>query len=163
MPTGNVEGLARMRRRIKCNAILLTLAFAPSAGFAAEPRGTQHIFRCEVNGQITFGDRPCADAPSVEVVLSPANFYHPDAKQAAVPNLSPDRATKSPAKRERARSNTDSIAAEQARERQRCQRLADQLTSIRSKMRTGYTGEQGEKLRERQRQLEQQRRTEHCR
>jgi hypothetical protein len=163
MTAGLIKGRTRLRRRIKCNAIVLSLALSAGAGFAGEPGGTKHIYRCEVNGQTTFGDRPCANAPSAEVVLTPANFYHPDAKQAGAPTPTSGRTTKSLANRDRGRSNTDSIAAEQAKERQRCQRLADQLTSIRAKMQSGYTAEQGEKLRERQRQLERQRRTEHCR
>jgi hypothetical protein len=162
MSKGKTAGLARVPRRIKWNGTALSLALIASAGFAAEPDGAKHIYRCEVNGQTTFADRPCANAPSSEVVLA-ANFYQPDANQAAAPNPTSDRPAKLPAKRERVRGNTDSIAAEQAKERQRCQRLTDQLTNIRVKMQSGYTAKQGEKLHERQRQLERQRRTEHCR
>jgi len=66
-------------------------------------------------------------------------------------------------RREHSARQSNSIAAEQLRAKQRCQRLADQLDTIHSKMNAGYTMQQGERLRERQRQLEQQRRTEQCR
>jgi hypothetical protein len=137
----------------------LAIALISGIGTAAEPAGAQRIFRCEVKGQTTFADRPCPEAPSTEVQLSPVNAYHAEAATGPVSR----QAAKASPGRERASKSSGSIANEQQKEQQRCQRLADQLATIRSKMRSGYTADQGEKLRERQRQLEQQRRTERCR
>jgi hypothetical protein len=125
--------------------------------FATDPVHAQRIFRCEAYGRVIYSDQPCVTAPSTEVVLQPANSYHADpapVSPSARKFVEPD-----------ARSNreAEAIAAEQQRAKLNCQRLADQLANIENTMRSGYSAKQGERLRERQRQLEQRRRTERCR
>jgi len=148
------------------HGLALGLGLIASACFAKDPIEVQRIFRCEVDGRIVFGDRPCVTVPSTVVVLGPTNSYHAVAHAAASPSTrkfagSDDQST--------GRSNgpstgqSDAIAAEQRRAKLNCQRLADQLVNIENTMRSGYSGKQGERLRERQRQLEQRRRTERCR
>jgi hypothetical protein len=127
-----------------------------SAGFGADEAGTPRIYRCSLNGQIIFGDRPCSQVPSTEVQLSSFNSYH-----APGGTISGARKPASAA-REPAGKRSESIAADQQKKKQHCQKLADQLDDLRSKMRSGYSGDQGEKMRNRQRQLERQRRTDRC-
>ena len=118
----------------------------------------RRIFRCESQGRVTYSDTACATAPDkTAVAAEQLNTYaaiDPPQKVGNAANV------KRPATRP---ARDDSIATEQLRAKQRCQRLADRLATIEVKMRTGYTAPQGERLREQRRQLEQQRRTEKCR
>jgi len=140
------------------HGLALGLGLLASACFAKDPTEVQRIFRCEVDGRIVFGDRPCVTVPSTEVVLGPTNSYHAVAPAAASPT-----ARKFAASDDQTTRQSDAIVAEQQRAKLNCQRLADQLVNIENTMRSGYSGKQGERLRERQRQLEQRRRTERCR
>jgi len=135
--------------------VLIAPACGPSnvTSYAQEP---PRIFRCEANGKITYSDQRCASTPTTEVVLRPTNSYHADTSP-----TTPSRSAS--VRREQSPKQAASIADEQQRVKQQCQRLADQLTTIEIKMRSGYSAKQGEQLRERQRQLEQRRRTERCR
>lgn len=122
-------------------------------------QGASRIYRCVVDEQVVFTDRACASgAAGTQVELTPVNV-------AAAPLGSPGdtRRSSSVSTRPAARAVTASIAEEQARAKQRCDRLNDQLSVIESKLRAGYSVRQGERLRERQRTLEAQRRTERCR
>ncbi len=140
--------------------ITLSALWAGSS-YAETTSESRKVFRCQIDRQIVFSDRPCGSAvESTEVHLTANNTYRNSdsaptpAKTSRAPNHSASRSI------ERL---SNSIAAEQLREKQRCQRLSDQLDTIQAKMRAGYTAQQGERLRERRRQLEQQRRTERCR
>jgi hypothetical protein len=157
MQSGTVREEYR-RSTFKRTCIAAVLVVFASAGWADEQHGTQRIFRCEIQGKVTFGDQPCGAAPGTEIVLRPTNSFHIDA-----PNGESHRDSKPVAQDRRSVKQSESIAAEQQRELQRCQRMADQLVTIQSKLRAGYSAKQGEQLRERQRQLEQQRRTARCR
>lgn len=154
-----------MSRRNGMVSAIVAMAFIASAHAADSysvdrPPAAQHIFRCQMNGQSIFSDRPCAaSGQSAEVVLTPVNSYHED----ALPSHASHKSSTKASRREPSARQPASIAAEQLRVKQRCQRIADQLDTIHSKMNSGYTAQQGERLRERQRQLEQQRRTEFCR
>ena len=119
------------------------------------------IYRCIVKEQIVFTDRACEGGEAgSEVDLAPVNL-----SSAATPESSARSRTSRESNRTspRAPSGQKSIAEEQARTKQRCDRLNEQLASIRSKFRAGYTAREGERLRERQRNLEAQRRIERCR
>jgi hypothetical protein len=133
------------------------LGLIACACFAKDPEN-RRIYRCEVNGRIAFSDLPCAAAPSIEVVLHPTNSYHADAPSALSRSERKFAASDGQSTRQ-----SDAIAAEQQRAKLNCQRLADQLVNIENTLRSGYSAKQGERLRERQRQVEQRRRTERCR
>jgi len=154
MQQGNVGDICG--RKLYKHRGLAALALIAYGSTAAASNSAPQIFRCELQGRPVFSDRPCASAPSTEVVLPTINSYHADAPQSRSGNSSKIKGQSRPAK------EAESIAAEQQRAKQRCQRLADQLVNIEHTMRTGYTAKQGERLRERQRQLEQRRRTERC-
>jgi hypothetical protein len=136
---------------------LIAVGLIAYTSAAKEPNSAPPIFRCEVQGSVVFSDRPCATASSTEIVLRPVNSYHNDAtigtSRAKTKTKVPHRPVK----------ESESITAEAQRAKQRCQRLADQLVNIESTLRSGYSAKEGERLRERQRQLEQRRRTERCR
>jgi hypothetical protein len=147
-----------LRSRLSVGLGILGLGLIGSTCFAANPADAQRIFRCEFNGRTIYSDQPCATAPSTEVVLRSTNSYH--AETSAVVPPSTHKAARSDRQPTR---QTDAIAVELQRAQLNCQRLADQLVNIENTMRSGYSAKQGERLRERQRQLEQRRRTEHCR
>lgn len=113
------------------------------------------VFRCEVNDVVTFSDRPCGpdaqvhepDGTRVSVFAAP-----PIAKRSSLSAKTPRRDTK----------QSDAIAMLQAKHKERCTRIERSLNDIRSKMRAGYDVRQGERLRDRQRKLTQQRRDEKC-
>jgi hypothetical protein len=138
--------------------LAIGLGLISYACFAKDPVDVRRIFRCEADGRIIFSDQPCVMAPSTEIVLRPSNSYHSDRPAAELSSTRKIAASQGQSTRQ-----SEAIAAEQQRAKQRCQRLADQLVNIENTMRSGYSAKQGEQLRERQRQLEQQRRTEHCR
>jgi hypothetical protein len=131
---------------------MLVLAGVTSQVLAAD---TARVFRCSVDGRVTFSDRPCPNADVAEIAVSTANSY--------TPPESPRTRTAVP-KREPAPARTDdSIAAERARAKQHCERLRFQLDSLQEKLRSGYTAKEDRKLHERQRQLQERMRIERCR
>src|SRR5690606_5039393 len=87
------------------------------------------VFRCEVEGIVTFSDRPCG---------SDAQLHEPDTTRVstfvAPPLASPPRVRETPVRATGAK-QTESIAALQAKHRERCTRIERSLRDIRSKMR----------------------------
>jgi hypothetical protein len=125
---------------------------------AADAFASETIYRCTTNGRTVLTDRPqhadecqSLDAPSSNT------FAAEPVQQTKAKAATSSKLAKS------SRSNTESIAAEQLKAKQRCQRIAQRLDQIADKMRSGYTLQQGEKLREQRRQLEESRRIERCR
>jgi len=118
------------------------------------------VFRCEVSGVLTFSDRPCG--PDAQV-------HEPDntrvstfvAPPLADPPTKLSRVSAKAARRDDAK-QTESIAALQAKHKERCVRIERSLRDIRSKMRAGYDAKQGERMKDRQRKLNQERRDEKC-
>jgi hypothetical protein len=133
---------------------------------AAQADASRTIYRCEIAGVITFSDRPCGSKiQAYEPEPGAFNSYEPlpsappprgDAK--VKPKVEPrDEATRRAAA---ARSKADARAARQAAE---CDRIADSLRDIRSRMRSGYSAEEGEQLEARQAKLQARRRAARCR
>jgi hypothetical protein len=119
--------------------------------------GEGKIFRCVEQGTVTFRDTPCADSrSSEEVTLPPVNSFAATKSTGA----SAARTDKPASVRS---DNEASIAEEQKRARQQCERLSEQIAAIETKLRAGYTAKQGEQLRERLRELERRKRSERCR
>jgi len=148
--------------------ILLFWAFGAVALVVTDVVAAQSankIYRCVVNEQIVFTDRACAHGQAgAEVELAPTNIASAPLGAA---NLGKDADRKSDRQVERQAElrakEAKSIAIEQARAKQRCERLAEQMAAIQSKFRQGYSIEEGNRLRERQRKLEDERRAERCR
>jgi hypothetical protein len=117
---------------------------------------TETIYRCESPGGLIYSDRPCAvDAAIHESDDSKVTVYDapPISKRASVPR---SRAATS------GRSNRKSTAGH-AKHQATCARLDQSLREVRTKLRTGYGVKEGERLKARQRQLAERRRTEKCR
>lgn len=138
------------------------IALAATLLMTRDSSGGDRIFRCESGGKVTYSDRGCGEnAEQAEIEPGPLNSFSPESS--AKSRASAD-ATSAASKKAAPRKARDgSIAIEQQRAQQKCQRLADRLTTIEVKLRRGYTVDQGERLREQRRQIEQQRRTERCR
>lgn len=129
-------------------AVLVSLAHASDAQPA--------IYRCAGDDGVVFTDRPCdggADPHEIDdsrvTVYTPA----PGAERAS---------TAAPSKPPKATRAKPGRAADPDRHRTKCARLDQGLRDVRTKMRSGYGAKEGERLKARQRQLNQQRRTEKC-
>jgi hypothetical protein len=118
--------------------------------------GAGAIYRCESADGVTFSDRPCGanaavhqSGDRISVMDAP-----PISKRASEPR--PRAADKTGHKG--AAAHADRLAKRQAS----CARLDQSLREVRAKLRTGYGVKEGERLKARQRQLAQRRRTEKC-
>jgi len=133
-------------------------AFAPLlATDSGVAQAETKIFRCVVNGRAVFGDKPCPDVPSVEVSVTSQNTYR------GAESVSPtSTAQRTGAQRAPSRPDRTAEIAEQ-KQQERCRNFAKQLAQIESTMRAGYKAQQGEKLRDRLRSLQEQRVAERCR
>jgi hypothetical protein len=140
------------RFRIAVIATLLGFdVFAQAYGGEA----TARVYRCTVDGKLTFSDRPCPSASDVmEIEVATVNSYR--APESTRTRFAPE-------KRTPAQSRDESIAAEQSRAKQQCARLRLQLDSLEEKLRSGYSAKEDRKLHERQRQLQERMRIERCR
>lgn len=125
-------------------------AFAPTVGHAQV-----QVFRCTVDGVVTFSDKPCgADARPYEVDDAAISTFTPSPVSATSKKVArTDRATNS---------SRESIAAAQAKHAETCARIEGSLRDIRAKMRAGYDAKQGERLNARERKLTAQRREQRC-
>lgn len=112
------------------------------------------IYRCTDQGGTIYSDRPCAEnADPHEIDDSRVTVYSPVAPGSRA-------ASAKPAKAKRARTGQ---LPDPAKHEATCARLAQGLRDVRTKMRTGYGAKEGERLKERQRQLDNRRRLEKCR
>jgi hypothetical protein len=112
------------------------------------------IYRCDINGTVTFADRPCgADAQKFEPNLDRVTNYEPVATHVV------SEVHSRPVKQAQ---SDPSIAQLQAKHAEECRRIRESLGTIRSKMRAGYNVKQGERLKERERKLNESRRAKHC-
>lgn len=129
------------------------LAFAQFDAFA----GAAAIYRCESDRVgVVYSDRPCAtDAAVHESSGARVTVYEapPISERASDPR--PKAASMAKAARKGA-----AAAAKQAAS---CAKLDQSLREVRTKLRTGYGVKEGERLKERQRQLAERRRAEKCR
>lgn len=130
------------------------LLFAASVAVASAARAGPSIYRCEINGVVTFADRPCG---------AEATTYSPDTTRVSTYEAPPSRsisATKAAPKKRLVRT---SIAEAQSKAAEECRRIDAALRDIRSKQRAGYGAKEGERMKERQRALSERRRTKRCR
>lgn len=117
------------------------------------------IYRCEGEGGVVYSDRACGPgADPHEIDDSRVTVYTPEPVADRGSSAASARPPK-PLKPKRAKSKR---VADPDEQRTKCARLEQRLRDIRTKMRTGYGAEEGERLRERRRQLGEQRRAEKC-
>jgi hypothetical protein len=106
------------------------------------------IYRCTVGGVTTFSDRPCDDTIAVHSLDSAVSREPAGSSKrtAAPPNRASPKFARAPrATRSNAFKRSSNDELPQARE---CARLDAQLQRLRSRMRAGYNGTEGERLRE---------------
>lgn len=139
-------------------ALVLASVLVASSNIASVAWSAEHaapsIYKCEIEGVITFADRPCGgDAEPHRLGETVTNVYE-------APPIAPStsRSAKAPAKKPRI-ARTDRSEAKRA---ESCARIAQGLKEIRSKMRSGYTAKEGERLRERQVTLRARQREARC-
>lgn len=115
------------------------------------------IYRCAGAGGVVYTDRPCE---------SGANPHEVDNSRITVYTLTPaaERASApTPTKQSKGRRAQPGRAADPAEHRTKCAKLEQGLRDVRSKMRSGYGAKEGERLKARQRQLNERRRAQKCR
>lgn len=148
---------------IGLNAVLaVTAPLAPSVDGSrpSAPPNTRTIFRCEIAGVRTFSDRPCGSAPATgpgTIELGPLNILE-SSTAAAVSSPAKAKKTSTP----RTAASQRSVAAGAAAKAGACGRIQQSLRKITSKMRAGYTAKEGERLRERKKDLEEKGRAQRC-
>jgi hypothetical protein len=118
----------------------------------ARADSTHFIYRCETPQGLVFSDRPCS---------SESQLYEPDLSGVSVVTTEVPKTTSSPAtlKPPRVRASSETSVVAKA---DQCQRLNDSLRKIASTMRNGYGAKEGERLKERKRDLEAKRRAQKC-
>lgn len=145
-------------RHMKACLLCLVLLTCPVHTLAAQAT----VFRCTVDGVVTFSDRPCGEDASV-YEGNRANLASSSVADAAQAKTQMSATPSGAAQTGRPRVRADSsIALEQAKHAEKCARLERSLREVRAKMRAGYDVKQGERLRERQRTLREQSRLEKC-
>lgn len=114
------------------------------------------IYRCTGMTGTVYSDRPCAaNADPHQIDASRVTVYTP-----APANKQP--ATMASAKPTKAKPPSKARLPDPAKHQLACAKLEQSLRDVRTKMRSGYGVEEGERLKARQRQLDQRRRLEKC-
>jgi hypothetical protein len=114
----------------------------------------ESIYKCDVGGVLTFSDRPCSPKAELhELDDAAVNTY--EALPIPASTSKPKAAGKKTLSR-RADPQSDKRA-------ETCARLGRSMKEARSKMRTGYSAKEGERLRERLAKLKDQQREAKCR
>ena len=137
----------KMPRRMLCVGGLVLL------GTVAE---AETIYRCESAGGLVYSDRPCAADAAVHTSdQSRVTVYDapPISKRVSAPRPKASNAARSARK----------SAADHVKHQAACAKLEASLREVRSRFRAGYGVKEGERLKTRQRQLAERRRTEKCR
>lgn len=128
---------------------------------ADTPGAQTTIYRCAGEKEVVYSDHPCDDrADPHEVDDSRMTVYTPleitpEPRAASV-------SVNEPARQPKKRRLKSEAAADPGDHRTLCARLDQRLRDVRTKMRTGYGTKEGERLKTRQRQLNEQRRREKC-
>ena len=132
---------------------MVGIAIVWFVGFGtAHAESTHAIYRCETPQGLVFSDRPCS---------SESQLYEPDLSGVSVVTTEVPKSTSSAASLKLPRSRASSEPSATAKADQ-CQRLNDSLRKIASTMRCGYGAKEGERLKERKRDLEAKRRAQKC-
>ena len=130
------------------------LAVTAAYGADAPKPGHRQIYRCELNGVLTFSDKACGG--TIEVY----KMEFDNAEQGKASEGSPGKA-RSAAAPPPARTVADS--KQTVSHRQECERMDESVRRIRSQMRAGYDAKEGDRLRERLAQVQERRRAQKCR
>jgi flagellar motility protein MotE (MotC chaperone) len=116
------------------------------------------VYRCAGTNGVVYSDLPCdAATDPVQVDDSRITLYTPTEVTAG----SSTQRTSATAARQPKKKRTKA-AAESQTPRTDCARLDERLREVRAKLRAGYDVREGERLKARQRQLNEQRRAQKC-
>lgn len=122
-----------------------------------EPDAQPAIYRCAVEGGVVYTDRPCeGGAEPHEIDDSRVTIYAPEPAAEPAPIATPTKQSK-------VRRAKSGLAADPDQHRIDCLKIEQRLRDVRTRMRTGYGAREGERLKVRQRQLNEQRRAQKCR
>ena len=132
-------------------AVLLFGSLLLAHALEAQPT----IYRCTGEAGTVYSDRPCAaHAETHEIDDSRVTVYTPEAAD--------ERSPAAPGKPNKPKRSKAIRLPDPAKHQISCAKLEQSLRDVRTKMRTGYSAKEGERLKARQRQLEQRRRLEKC-
>jgi hypothetical protein len=137
----------------RLSALSLAAAILWMGTVQAADHSSIPIYRCTQNGTTVYSDIACAglaDAAKIDVRV--ANGYTP----AATPV---ERKAAVRSSKVAVRDNSANLAEAQ---RKQCQSMKRSLDQIHSKMRSGYRVREGERLRDRESQLDERLRQERC-
>ena len=130
-------------------AIVLCICAAPALA-----NGSPAIYRCEIDGVMTFSDRPCApDAVRHQIDDERVSIYEPPA---------PSKTASTASARPKPRKVRETVGPDIEKQKQTCERLAQRLKDIHSKYRAGYSASEGERLKDREAKLKSQLRMARC-
>jgi hypothetical protein len=142
--------------------LLASQAVQAESPSEAQARPGRAIYRCRIAGVNTFSDHPCGESVEeydagigrLSILDSPpaaARTAERVAKKASTVHNTPvhNASVKPPRDEQAVKANA-------------CQRSQQVLHKIHNQMRTGYSAKRGERLRDRKRDLEEQRRTLGC-
>lgn len=137
-------------------ALQLTVLIVVGSACVAAPaeRNAVAVYRCHIDGVLTFSDRPC-DAAAQRHAIDTEGI------NTSVAPAMPKSSGK-PAKQPRQRKSGSTLEPDPKKQAQICERLAQSLKDIRSKMRAGYKASEGERLKDRQAKLKNQLRLARC-
>lgn len=149
----------RTLRRVA--ALCLALLPAVALAGADEPGRVTGFWRCRDGDALVLADRPCgADAVREGIAPADVNGYEPVPPPASGPaRRAPGEAAPRAARRDPAGAaagagrGTAPVDAAQRRRLAECRRIGQGLHHLESRLRAGYSGRQGERLRARQNQL----------
>jgi hypothetical protein len=153
----NIAAFRLRPARMYARATLCAGAVALISTVAA----AETIYRCESESGLVYSDRPCAADAEVHISNGGGVTVYdapPISKRASEP---PSKATTT-AKSAAVKAARKSAAAD-AKRQATCAKLEQSIRNVRTKLRTGYGVKEGERLKSRQHQLAERRRTEKCR
>ncbi|HEY0940683.1 MAG TPA: hypothetical protein VGE08_11345 [Steroidobacter sp.] len=145
-----------VQKAVLCPIVLIVLGI--SLLMRADVSGAQTaVYRCAGEQGVVYSDVPCDEAASVhEIDDSRITVYTP------LEITSGPAPAAVPAKQTKGRRIKPGPAAGRDAHRIMCAKLDQRLRDVRTKMRAGYGVEEGERLKARHRQLNEQRRAERC-
>ncbi|MFL6577144.1 MAG: hypothetical protein ACJ8MR_11020 [Povalibacter sp.] len=129
---------------------VLSLVFASNA---QSDTAAHSIYRCETSTGLVFSDRPCS---------SEAQVYTPDLSGVSIVQTEVPQPTTGSAKAPKPQRTRMASKQSMPAKADQCERLNEALHKIASTLRSGYGAKQGERLKERKRELDAQRRAHKC-
>ena len=106
-----------------------------------------HVYQCTLDGQRAFGDQPCGTDSTARDIDAPNRMDTSGLGEAA-------HTERAAAARVSRRVDRDAASDSNGEKKKRCVKIGNDKERIMARMRTGYSGKEGERLRERLRKLD---------